>query len=745
MKTDRTPVKTVVSDSSGSFTFTIDTGKFFLLFTCAGYHPFRSNEIAVYENQLPLLDAVYLRRDSGQLAAVTVLGRRPVIEPSADGFVYNAENDIAIAAGSAVDVLRKIPMLSVTPDGAPSIRGSTNVRVFIDNKPSNVYANSVAEALQLVPSEEIAKIEIITHPSAKYDAEGTDAVINIITRKRRYDGYNGNLRTIIGNWNQELTGTLKLRSGYWILNFDGGYYRSDNESGNVLTRSAQKQETANRLQQQREAESKQNVQMGSVTVLRILDTLNTLNFGYRFRRMDGGEMATQISELISADTITNAFSRNIPSTFGNHVHTLTAGYSGQSRNKDKDFNFLAAYFRHQGSDTYNLQQFRNEAMDYREKSEGETGNRELTLQGDFVNHFTKLSRLETGIKGVWRTTATENIIDIYNSAQQKFVRDEIRSNTFSYRRPIYAAYASYSHAIKKWQLRGGLRYEKTQTFARFKDTALQIPDLDNLLPNLLARYTINNKQSISYTYTTRIARPYIFYLNPNISFVDSLNISFGNPNLLPEITHQQILDYNYNERSLFLGVSLSHSRTKQAIDEYRSLRSDKIAQTTWLNIGKASHTALSLSARHNGSKLTLGTTVTASYVSRTSPNLNLTTSGLLAQVSANGSWRFGKGYTLESYIYYESRSINLQQTRTDYLFYNLLLTKKLLADKLLVTVRADGFLDPWFYRTTTINTSSLYQAIDYRSINRYFRLAISWKFGKQDLRTPAARTAESND
>jgi ferric enterobactin receptor len=744
VKTDRTPVRTVVSDSSGNFSLSIDTGKYFLLYTCAGYHPFRSNEIIV-SGQLPLLEPVYLRRDSGQLAAVTVLGRRPVIERSADGFIYNAENDIAIAAGSAVDVLRKIPMLSITPDGAPSVRGSTNVRVFIDNKPSTVFANSIAEALQLVPSEEIARVEIITHPSAKYDAEGTDAVINIITKKRRYDGYNGNLRTIIGNWQQELTGTLKLRSGYWILNFDGGLYRSENESGNTLTRSANKIETANRLQQQREAESKQNVQLASLTVMRILDSLNTLNFGYRLRKMEGREMATQYSQLISADTIANSFYRDIPSNFGNNVHTFTGAYSGQSRDKERELNFMAAYFRHQGTDTYNLQQFRNELLDYREKSEGETGNRELTLQADFVNHFTKLSKLETGIKGVWRSTATENIFDIYNPSQQKYVRDEIRSNNFSYRRPVYAAYASYSHAIKKWQWRAGLRYEKTKTFANFKDTALKIPDLDNLLPNLLARYNFNEKHSLSYTYTSRIARPYIFYLNPNISFVDSLNISFGNPDLQPQITHQQILDYNYNNRKFFFGISLLYSRTKQAIEEYRRLRSDRIAETTWLNIGKASQWALNVTGRYSGSKITFGTTLTLQHVTSTSPSLNLSTSGFLGQISANASYRFGKGYSLESYIYYESRSINLQQTRTDYLFYNLLLTKKLLADKLIITIRADGFMDPWFYRTSTINTSSLYQAITNRSINRGFRLAISWKFGKQDLRTPVARTAESND
>jgi hypothetical protein len=745
MKSDRSPVKTVLSDSSGSFTLVIDTGKYILLYTCAGYHPFVSKEITIPGEQATFAD-VYLRRDVNQLAAVTVLGRKPIIEPSADGFTYNAENDVAIAAGTAVDLLRKIPMVSVTPDGSPSIRGSTNVRVFIDNKPSTVYASSVAEALQQVPSEEIARVEIITHPSARYDAEGTDAVINIITKRRRYDGYNGNLRSNIGNWQQDISGTFKLRSGYWIMNWDGAIYRSAYEGGYTLKRSVNQAETANRFQQQRDWNSKNNTQLIAFSLIRMIDSLHTLNIHYRFRGSAGKEYPVLQTQIYSSDTIADAFTRIIPSTYWNGVHTITGAYSGQSRNKKKDFNFLALYFSHEGGDKYDLQQLRDQLVDYREKSEGETGNREFSLQGDYVQQFSRLSKLEAGVKSTWRTTRSQNLFDIYNFSQDNYLRDEQRSNTFSYQRDVYATYGTYSLTVKKWQARAGIRFEQTRMFTKFKDTALQIPDFNNWLPNLLSRYTINDKSSLAYSYTTRIARPYIFYLNPNINYIDSFNISYGNPNLLPEVTHNHSLDYNYNKRSIFAGLSLVYRRTRQAIEEIRVLRPDKVTETTSRNIGRADSWALNLSIRYNpSSKLNIGNTISVQYVTRNSPALNLEKSGFLAQYSFNGSYRFGKGFTVESYIYYESRSINLQTTRTDYLFYNLLLTKTLLNDKLNITFRADGFLDPWFYRTNEIDNSSFYQATTYRSINRYFRLAISWKFGKQDLRTPVSRTVESSD
>jgi outer membrane cobalamin receptor len=745
MKPDSTAVKTVLSDSLGNFSISVDTGAYILVYTNVGYHPYHSPEISVGNSVITELPAVFLSRDKSQLAGVTVFGRRPVIETMADGFVYNAENDVTIAAGNVIDVLRKIPMVSVTPDGAPSVRGSTNVRVFIDNKPSSVYANSIAEALQLIPSEDIAKIEIITHPSSKYDAEGSDAVINIITKKRRYNGFNGDLRANIGIWRQDLNNSLKLRSGYWILNFDAGLYRSDYEAGYRLIRSVTKQNFADRFEQQREWDSRQNTKNTSLTVIRILDSLSTLNLGYRFRNSSSFEMAEHQTQLFSANAMSDAFTRNIPTISGNEVHTITAGYSGTSRNKKQEYNLLAALFRHSGTDGYNLQQLRNDIVDYREKSEGMTANRELTLQVDFVKHFNQLSKLETGIKTVWRDSKVESLIDIYNASQDKFIRDNIRSNIFNSRRNVNAAYISYTLAIKKWQWRAGLRLEQTHQHTVFKDTILQVPGFKNLLPNILTRYTINQKNSMAYSYTTRITRPYIFFLNPNINFIDSFNISYGNPNLGPEVMHIHTLDYNYTNRSLFIGISIVHTRIQGAIDQIRLLRPDRVSEITWRNVGSARNWSISSSLRFNPNKLTLGGTITAMHVNRESPALNLATSGWLGQLSFNASYKFKKGYTLESYVYYETRSINLQQTRSYYLFYNLLLSKQLLGNKLNITARFDGFMSPWFYRSTEIDNSSFYQLTSNRSINRYLRLAISWKFGKQDLRTPSTRNVESND
>lgn len=767
MKPDRTPVSTVISDSLGRYVLWCNTGTYKLLFTSAGYRPLlielitatgksSSNDSTASDtyNRQSLNDHVmprvipdtYLQPDTNLLTAVTVLGRRPIIEPRADGFVYNAEDDATIAAGTAVDLLRRVPMISMTQDGSPSIRGSLNVRVFIDNRPSSVYASSVPEALQQIPSEEIASVEIITHPSARFDAEGTDAVINIITRKRRYDGYNGSLRTNLSDRNQDLSGTFKWRSGNWITNIDLKLYRSVYEGGSKLLRSASKQETAARLEQDRDRNWRQEIAIPALNITRIIDSQNSVNFHYRFRDHFLSENVVQKTKTFTNNSHSDSFTRVIPTRLWNAAHTFSSAWTGHSRNKKSEYNLLGFILSHKGTDDYDLDQLRGHIIDFREKSRGQVSNREFYLQGDFVQSITSLSKLEAGFKSTWRTSRTQYLVDIFDMPSDKFLQDAYRSARFHLQRDIHAAYTSYQLAIKKWQVRAGIRFEQTRMFIGFKDTALQVPDFLNWLPHVLARHSFNDQHSITYSYTTRIERPFTFYLNPYINYVDSFSINYGNPNLAPEVTHAHTLEYNYNKHPLFASASLAYRNTKNSIEEYRIIRPDKVTESTYRNIGRADNWSLSFAFRYNPSrKFNLGNTVTTQYVYFNSPSLNLQSSGFIWQNSFNVSYRFDKGFTLESYVTFESGLIDLQSKQSHYLFYNLLLTKSLLSETLNITFRMDGIFDRWWYRTWEISNASFYQATTYRFVNRLFRLAISWKLGKQDLRAPAIRRAESSD
>ena len=217
--------KRTISDSLGYYRIdNISKGAYFIKYSIVGYIVQYSSALFINDSSTIRLPDLLIRHDPTQLKAVTVYGRRPVIENKNDGIIYNAANDIAIAGGSASDLLKRIPMINVDQNGNPSIAGKTSIRVFIDNKPSDIYGSSVADALKTIPAEQIDKIEVITSPSAKYEAEGADAIINIITKKSRYNGSNGTVRTLVRNFNRDFNADIKVRRNSFSYSLDIGAY-----------------------------------------------------------------------------------------------------------------------------------------------------------------------------------------------------------------------------------------------------------------------------------------------------------------------------------------------------------------------------------------------------------------------------------------------------------------------------------------------------------------------------------------
>ncbi|TVP43123.1 MAG: TonB-dependent receptor, partial [Mongoliibacter sp.] len=221
-----------VADLNGEFVFSlVKEGRYYIQISFMGFRDYVSEEFEIDESQPSMrFNAIYLEPEDLALEEVTVLGQRDLIEEKVDRTIYNAENDNTIVGGDASDVMRRVPMLSVDMDGNVSMRGSTNILVLIDGKQSAIVASNISDALKQIPAEEIKAIEVITSPSAKYDAEGTGGVINIVTKKNNIQGASLNINTTVG-WrasNLGLNASLKKgkmgftlggfgRAGYNIL------------------------------------------------------------------------------------------------------------------------------------------------------------------------------------------------------------------------------------------------------------------------------------------------------------------------------------------------------------------------------------------------------------------------------------------------------------------------------------------------------------------------------------------------
>ena len=233
-----TVVSGAISDSLGRFSLNnMPYGSYVLRFSVVGYRPGQS-PVWTVDAAHPTVNMgiVGLRQDAQNLKAVTVRGQKPLIEDRVDGITFNVESFPSIAGSNASDVLRKVPMLSVDANGGLSMRGSANIRVFIDGKPTDMYASSVADALKAISGESIVKVEVITHPSARYDAEGSDGVVHIITRKLRTNATNGNVSGTLGNRSDVVIADIQRRNSQWLVKMDGFYQTYWNRNGSVLTR-----------------------------------------------------------------------------------------------------------------------------------------------------------------------------------------------------------------------------------------------------------------------------------------------------------------------------------------------------------------------------------------------------------------------------------------------------------------------------------------------------------------------------
>ncbi|HMI05086.1 MAG TPA: TonB-dependent receptor, partial [Pedobacter sp.] len=606
-----------------------------------------------------------------KLKTITIRGQKSLIEQRVDGIVFNVESLPAIAGSDASDVLRKVPMVSVDANGGLSIRGSSNIKVLIDGKPSDIYASSIADALRAIRGENIVRVEVITNPSSRYDAEGADAVINIITRKIRDDATNGNVSGVAGNRSESIMGDVHSKRGSFLINGDAFYQKYWNRNGSVLRRRADQLT----LIQRNETKQSGDYFFGGASLLYSLDSLNTFDIGYRARRSPNSTTSVAGNYREIQGTQEYLFQRNMESPVKNNGNSYNIGFNGMSADKKNEYSILGMYAPFKGISDYTLEQ--NGQRLYRENFFSTTTYDDFVIQADYTRSFTDKMKLEAGAKFLAKNAKSESLFDIYDFESGSFQRDALRSNDFTYQNRIYAAYANTTLKIGKWGLSGGLRYEKTELGAVFKKQSVNIPSFDNLVPQLLLNRMINDKTSIKLSYAMKLVRPYISYLNPTVNTSDSLTLQYGNPELEPELTNRYQLSYSVNGAKLFRDFVLFFNDNRNTIENIRRPLGNGIFESTWRNVGK--NQRLGMSATFNwkpSSAFSLGTGLTAQYVWLESGTLGISNKGLMRQLTLNGSYKLPKGFSVDFYGFFGAKNLQLQGYRSGWKFYNMTISKK---------------------------------------------------------------------
>jgi outer membrane receptor protein involved in Fe transport len=762
-KATNKPVDGGICDVVGKFSITrVPVGEYKVVVSFMGYKTATIDDVKIVgKNDEIDLSIIKLSLDSRVLQEVTVEGQKAIIEDKVDRLVYNADRDATSKGGDASDVLRRVPMLSVDLDGNVSLRGSQNIKVLINNKPSTIVASSVADALKQIPADMIKTVEVITSPSAKYDAEGSAGIINIITKKNNLQGLTLNFDTSVGirGGNLGLNGNYrKGNMGFSLGGFGRANYNinGDFESNQITTNTDGSKTTNTQSANTRNKGLFGNYQLGWDWDINKNNTLATsVKFGlrnghsYQDRLLNERFQGTNLLSSNVRDVDVADLSGNVDVNL-DYTHTF--------KKPQQELSFLTQYSRNNRTND-----FINSNLDInsfsilsRLKNTNQSYNQEITVQSDYQTPIGKKQLLEFGAKGIFRKVNSDFQYFLAKGSDSPFlpINSAITpSNVFDYDQNIVASYGSLTSTLsKKYTLKAGVRYEYTDITANFKgEKSLLIPSYDVWVPSINISKKLKGGSTLKVAYNRRIQRPSIQFLNPNINAANPLNISYGNPELKPEFTNNYELTLNTFFKNTFLTVSVFARNTTGAIESVRDVIGRDTIRTTYQNIGNQDAYGSNIFGNINiSNKLSLGLGGDIYYAmlknNNPNPNYNASNTGWVANLRAFGSYTLGKNWGLQAFGFMRSTQVQLQGYQGGMGIYSLSIKKDFNEKKGSIGFGMENFFTPnGFKIRNELNSPIIAQKSTTTLQNMNFKVTFSYRIGKMTFADPRKKKKSVNN
>lgn len=744
-----TPVDGTVCDEKGKFSITrIADGDYDLVISFIGFEP-KSIPVQISEeNENIDVGVVTLAVKAEILDAVTVEGEKTLIEERVDRTIYNAENDATTRGGDATDVLKRVPMLSVDLDGNVSLRGNSNIRVLINNRPSTIAATSIADALKAIPADEIKSVEVITSPSAKYDAEGSSGIINIITKKNVLQGATLNVNSGVGTRGSNLGLNGAYRKGKVGLNLGGfgraGYNVNGAFSNQQLTISNEGTEEEIETLTTQSADTRSNFLFGRYTLGLDYDInknnfiTSSVQFGLRDRDSQQDNLFTQ---SFQNGALLNESLRYVDTQDRSANVDVNLGYTHLYEKPQREFSILGQYSRNDRVNDFvnNIFDASGSLIDARFKNENESLNEETTLQADYQSPIATNQMVEFGAKTILRDVSSDYTYYTAEGSDGPFEpsTDETLSNVFNYRQQIAAGYLSYTfNFLTDYSLKAGGRYEYTTIDANFQDEQdVKIPSYGVFVPSVNFSRKLSNGNMVKLAYNRRIQRPSIQFLNPNIDASNPLNITVGNPQLDPEYTDNFEISYSTFMKGTTLNFSGFYRNTDNAIQSVREVIGENVIQTTYQNIGREDAYGVSMFANVNiGGKLSLngGTDIFYSVLDNNVPDplYNASNEGWVASYRLFGNYNFAENWGFQFFGFYRGNRVQLQGSQTGFGIYSLAIKRDFAEKRGSIGFGAENFFTPEFRIKSELVSPVLRQNSVNTMRNMSFRINFSYRIGK---------------
>ena len=555
------------------------------------------NDLGVYK----------LEPNNKNLKAIEVVGERNDFSNQLDKKTYSVGKNITNIGGSATDILQNIPSVNVDIDGKVSLRGSENVTVLIDGKPSTLTGANRQAILQQLPANAISEVEIITNPSAKYDADGMAGIINIKTKKDKLKGFNANTQVTAGT-NDKYSFNIGLNNRTAKYNLFGNYsYRHERRDNFGNGEQFNRFDTIKySFKNNNDGYNLNDFHTGRVGMEYYLNNHNTVSLSSGISsNISSKPEAFNYNYFDSVGSFTQNFKRNNFSTDNNLTLDASLDYKHTTPKNKSELTASASV----SSNVKNSNEaYKNSnSVNFDIASQRNTNNSNFTnfiAQVDYIYPL-KNGKFETGAKNTNRVIDNNQQGFRYNFGNSEYWQDSLISNHFIYNENITAAYAIYTGKKQKFDYQLGLRSELTNIDGNSKTTATTFNNnYFNFFPSGFVKYALSKTQDIQIGYSRRVNRPGFETLNPFVDFSDSVNLRQGNPKIKPEYIHSIELNYLTQINKLNLSATLYYRYTDNMIARFRSVNpATGQSLMTYFNFNSSENTGVEAIIRYSFVKL----------------------------------------------------------------------------------------------------------------------------------------------
>ena len=746
------PVAMFLTNENGEFKQEVKgKGRFDIVFSSIGKEDLKQTVTLGQENPLDM-GTLYIKENATMLKGVEIVAQKPLVKMDVDKMTYNVAEDEDSKSNTVLDMLRKVPMVTVDGQDNISVNGSSSFKVYVDGMPNAMFSSNPSMVFKSMPATAVKSIEVVTNPGAKYDAEGAAGILNIVMNKQNpqaaqsLNGYNGTVRASAGT--KQLGGSVFINGQQGKFSYSANVMTSYNKPGNTTTETEQIQTNGNSQLLTSDNDLKTPFTMGSLTMGYQIDSMSVLNLTAQVNSMSMKTTGTSMTTM-SGPAYGDGFSYGSSTDMKNSRTSFNGSLDYQRFfNRDHTQSLALTYqleYSPAKTEMTNLFNTQSTIMDLTNRySESKNKTTSHTFQVDYTMPIATGQTLSLGGKLQLHDATADSKYYL------KDVYDPSSSSDYEYKNSILAGYGEYAGNFNKVGVKAGVRYEHT-----WQDVEYHLgngedfkKNYGSLVPTASLQYTLSQGSNLGLTYNMRISRPGISYLNPYVDKTNPIALSYGNPELDVEKNHNVSLVYNLFTPKLMVNLNLHHNFVDNAISQYSFYDAEGLLNTTYGNIVKRHQTGLNGYVNYLMTKNTrIFFNGGLNYTDLRSSALDQSNSGWTANAMVGLQQTLPWDLKLSAFAITSTKSYTLQGWSGGFNLLTASVSKSLLKDKL--TIGVQGILG--LNKGGKLNIESENRGKDFVSRSSVkvpiygVTLTVSYTFGNSKVKAKQHTSRVEND